>query len=93
MCSGKKNKKHWVGLSVGFLVLLIFRISFLSQWFTFQFSMSLSCFLHLAVTGGGMVSKGLRAISCQVTAKFGAGYYAPNTSETLINYTACVRPA
>src|SRR5690554_6030865 len=25
----------------------------------------------------------------QVTAKFGAGYYAPKTTETLINYTAC----
>ena len=26
----------------------------------------------------------------QVTANFGAGYYAPKTTETLINYTACV---
>jgi hypothetical protein len=25
----------------------------------------------------------------QVTANFGAGYYAPKTTETLINYTAC----
>ena len=32
-----KNKKHRVGLSVGFLVLSIFRFSVLSQWFTFQF--------------------------------------------------------
>jgi len=32
-----KNKKHRVGLSVGFLVLSIFRYSVLSQWFTFQF--------------------------------------------------------
>ena len=32
-----KNKKHWVGLSVGSLVLSIFRFSVLSQWFTFQF--------------------------------------------------------
>lgn len=33
-----KNKKHWVGLSVGFLVLSIFYSSVLSQWFTFYFS-------------------------------------------------------
>lgn len=30
-----KNKKHWVGLCVGFLVLSIFLFSVLSQWFTF----------------------------------------------------------
>jgi hypothetical protein len=42
----------------------------------------------LLVTVGRMVSKGLRAFSYQVTAKFGAGYYAPKTTETLINYTA-----
>ena len=29
------------------------------------------------------------ALSYQVTANFGAGYYAPKTTETLINYTAC----
>jgi len=33
----EKNKKHQVGLSVGSLVLSIFRFSVLSQWFTFQF--------------------------------------------------------
>ena len=33
-----KNKKHRVGMSVGFPVLSIFRFSFLSQWFPFQFS-------------------------------------------------------
>jgi hypothetical protein len=38
----QKNKKHWVGMSVGSLVFSIFRFSVLSQWFTFQFSMSLS---------------------------------------------------
>jgi hypothetical protein len=32
-----KNEKHRVGLSVGFLVLSIFRFFVLSQWFTFQF--------------------------------------------------------
>jgi len=37
-----KNKKQRVGLSVGFLVLSIFLFSVLSQWFTFNFSMSLS---------------------------------------------------
>ncbi len=30
-----KNKKNRVGLSVGFLVLSIFRFSVLSQWLTF----------------------------------------------------------
>lgn len=33
----QKNKKHWVGLSVGSLVFSIFRFSVLSQWFTFLF--------------------------------------------------------
>jgi len=56
-----KNKKHWVGLSVGFLVLSIFRFSVLSQWFTFQFYVCRFCFLHLAVTFGGMKRWGLRA--------------------------------
>ena len=43
--------------------------------------------------GGGMVSKGLRAFFYQVTVNFGADYYATKTTETLINYTACVCPA
>jgi len=38
----QKNKKLRVGISVGFLVLSIFRLSVLSQWFTFNVSMSLS---------------------------------------------------
>jgi hypothetical protein len=33
-----KNKKYRVGLSVGSMVLSIFLLSVLSQWFTFQFS-------------------------------------------------------
>jgi hypothetical protein len=40
----QKNKKHLVGLSVGSLVLSIFRFSVLSQWFTFQFSNVVSLF-------------------------------------------------
>ena len=39
--------------------------------------------------GGGMASKGLRAISYQVTRKVEAGYNLSQTSETLIGYTAC----
>jgi len=39
--------------------------------------------------GGGMASKGLRAISYQVTRKVEAGYNPSHTSETLICYTAC----
>jgi len=39
--------------------------------------------------GGGMASKGLRAISCQVTRKVEAGYKPAHTTETLIGYTAC----
>jgi len=38
-----KNKKHRVGLSVGFLVLSIFRFSVLSQWFTFQYFYVVVC--------------------------------------------------
>ena len=45
-----KNKKHWVGLSVGSLVLSIFRFSVLSQWFTFQYFNVVVFLLHLAVT-------------------------------------------
>jgi hypothetical protein len=50
-------------------------------------------FLGLLLTFGGMASKGLRVISCQVTQKVEAGYNPSHTSETLIGYTACVRPA
>jgi len=46
-----KNKKHRVGLSVGSLIFSIFRFSVLSQWFTFNVSMSLS----LSPTLGGNV--------------------------------------
>jgi len=52
MCAmwvGKNIKKHRVGLSVGSLVLSIFLFSVLSQWFTFNVSMSLS----LSPTLGG----------------------------------------
>jgi hypothetical protein len=38
----------------------------------------------------GMVSKGLRAFTCQVTAKIEAGYYAKKTTESLINDTALI---
>ena len=44
------NRKHRVGLNVGFLVLSIFRFSVLSQWFTFHFIVISVFFLHLAVT-------------------------------------------
>jgi len=37
---------------------------------------------------GGMASKGLRAISCQVTRKVETGYNPSHTNETLIGYTA-----
>jgi len=43
----------------------------------------------MAHNGGGMASKGLRVISCQVTRKVEAGYTPSHTSETLIGYTAC----
>jgi len=36
-----------------------------------------------------MASKGLRAISYQVTRKVEAGYSPSHTTETLIGYTAC----
>jgi hypothetical protein len=85
----EKNKKQRVGLSVGFLVLSIFRFSVLSQWFTFQFSVCRFCFLHLAVTVGGMASKGLRANHLSSYRKADAGYCASHTDETLIGYTAC----
>ena len=46
----QKNKKHRVGLCVGYLFLSIFLFSVLSQWFTFQFIGVSVFFLHLAVT-------------------------------------------
>jgi len=46
-------------------------------------------FCSLAGNGGGMTSKGLRAIPYQVTRKVEAGYNLSHTSETLIGYTAC----
>ena len=47
-----------------------------------------ACFC-LATNVGGMASKGLRAISYQVTRKVEAGYNPSHTTETLIGYTAC----
>jgi hypothetical protein len=46
-------------------------------------------FLCILPNGGGMASKGLRAISYQVTHKVEAGYNPSQTFETLIGYTAC----
>jgi hypothetical protein len=46
-------------------------------------------FLGLQPTVGGMASKGLRAISYQITGKAEAGCKPLHTSETLIGYTAC----
>jgi len=42
---------------------------------------------------GGMASKGLRAITCQVTQKVEAVYKPSQTTETLIGYIVCVRPS
>jgi hypothetical protein len=50
-------------------------------------------FLLIGANGGGMASKGLRAILCQVTRKFEAGYNPSHTTETLIGYTACCTQA
>ncbi len=44
-------------------------------------------FFQLVANGGGMASKGLRAIFFQVTRKFGAGYKPSHTTETIIGYT------
>jgi hypothetical protein len=38
---------------------------------------------------GGMSSKGLRAISCQVTRKVETGYNPSHTAETFIGYIEC----
>jgi len=65
-----KNKKHRVGLSVGFPVLSIFRFSVLSQWFTFQFVVVGSVFLHLAVTVWLCVVWDFETINFQFTTNF-----------------------
>lgn len=46
-------------------------------------------FLRLRLTVYGIASKGLRAISYQVTRKIEAGYNPPNNSQTLIRHTVC----
>jgi len=43
----------------------------------------------LLPTVGGMVSKGLRAFTYQGTTNVEAVCFASQTTETLINYTAC----
>lgn len=48
-----------------------------------------SMFLCLAANVDNMASKGLRAISYQVTRKIEAGYNPSRTSETLIGYIVC----
>jgi hypothetical protein len=70
----QKNKKHRVGLCVGYLFLSIFLFSVLSQWFTFQFIGVSVFFLHLAVTVECKCRKGLRVISYQVTRKVKADF-------------------
>jgi len=47
------------------------------------------CLFTLGGNGGGMASKGVRAISYQVTQNVEAGYNLSHTTETLIGYTAC----
>jgi hypothetical protein len=59
MWVGKNIKKHRVGLSVGSLVLSIFLFSVLSQWFTFNVSMSLSLSPTLGGNGFGLCVGGL----------------------------------
>jgi hypothetical protein len=71
-----KNKKHRVGLSVGFLVFSIFRFSVLSQWFTFYFS-TVVCLFTLG--GNGLwygVVREYEAITYQATPTF---FYEPQT--------------
>jgi len=43
----------------------------------------------MAYNVGGMASKELREITCQVIRKIEAGYKPSHTTETLIGYTAC----
>jgi len=38
---------------------------------------------------GGMASKGLQVVSCQVARNLEAGYKPTQTTMTLIGYTAC----
>ena len=101
-CGWEKNKKHRVGNECR-LTRCPFVISFLCLWSPVKmvyFFLVLSRLFDvvessftLAANGGGMASKGLRAISCQVTRNVEAGYNPSHTSETLIGYTACVCPA
>ncbi len=63
----KKNKKHWVGLSVGSNVLLkygLYVVCHLSKWFTFSSLFNghfLLCrvVIRLQLTVGGMKSLGI----------------------------------
>lgn len=86
----------WVGFPLFFLrvskKLYLFPFIVISFYilkpFSLLISLSLS-FLRLVGNVGGMASKGLRAISCQITRNLEAGYKLSHTSETLIGYTAC----
>src|SRR5690554_236161 len=68
-------------------------VTIITAIFSFYFNIheiSLMCqFLSLLPTLSGMASKGVRAISCQVTRKAEAGYKPSHTTETFIGYTAC----
>jgi hypothetical protein len=86
----QKNKKHRVGLCVGYLFLSIFLFSVLSQWFTFQFIGVSVFFLHLAVTDWRYVFVAdFEALSCQVTRKFIRCRNAETRTVSAIKYTAC----
>jgi len=90
-CAVGKNKKHRVGLSVGFLVLSIFRFSVLSQWFTFQF-FDVSLFPTLGGNGWGCGKCGRACYVFVTRRKRPSGR---NRSEvpvsTHIGYTPCYR--
>jgi hypothetical protein len=48
-----------------------------------------AAFFTMSYNIGGMASKGLRATFISAVTNFDAGYYASQTTETLIGYTAC----
>jgi len=49
----------------------------------------MSFFSTMAANGDNMASKGLRAISYQITRKVEAGYKPSHTTEPLIGYIVC----
>jgi hypothetical protein len=75
--------------NVLFCALAFHYLVFISLSLCSKLSVVSVFFLHLAVTVAVWLVRDCGLFTYRVTINVGAGYTAPKTTETLINYTAC----